>query len=262
MADDAIRFEGVYKAFGENVIFEDLNLAVHKGEVLTLLGASGSGKSVMLKMMLGLVPCDAGRVIVLGEDLAGRNDRSLQAVRKRIGMVFQGSALFDSLTVFENLAYSLRERGIDDESEIGERVSAALRMVDLAGKDQHMPAQLSGGMRKRVGIARAVVQSPEILLYDDPTAGLDPINVRRIGELISRLRRELGLTSVVVTHDLASAYTLSDRLAMLAQHRIVEIAPVAAFRASSVPEVRAFLDAMPLPSDQRPRAMKQADLRG
>ena len=258
MSDDAIRFEGVYKAFGENALFEDLNLAVRKGEVLALLGASGSGKSVMLKMMLGLIPWDRGRVTVLGEDITGRDDRSLLSVRKRIGMVFQGSALFDSLTVYENLAYSLRERGIEDEAEIRERVDSALGMVDLAGKEEVMPADLSGGMRKRVGIARAVAQSPEILLYDDPTAGLDPINVRRISELISRLRRELGVTSVVVTHDLPSAYFLSDRLAMLAQRHIVEIAPTARFRARAVPEVRNFLDAMPLGTAALPRAARRA----
>jgi phospholipid/cholesterol/gamma-HCH transport system ATP-binding protein len=257
MSGDAIRFEGVYKSFGDAVLFEDLNLAVRKGEVLTLLGASGSGKSVMLKMMLGLIPWDAGQVTVLGEDLTGRDDRSLLSVRKRIGMVFQGAALFDSLTVYENLAYSLRERGIEDEAEIRERVDSALRMVDLAGKDEVMPADLSGGMRKRVGIARAVAQSPEILLYDDPTAGLDPINVRRISELIARLRRELGVTSVVVTHDLPSAYFLSDRLAMLAQHHIVAIAPTVLFRASTIPEVRNFLDAMPLGTAALPRAAKR-----
>jgi phospholipid/cholesterol/gamma-HCH transport system ATP-binding protein len=184
-------------------------------------------------------------VTVLGQDITGRDDRGLLALRKRVGLVFQSAALFDSMSVFDNLAYPLLELGVEDTEQIRTRVLEALRMVDLDGKDELMPAQLSGGMRKRVGIARAVVTAPEILLYDDPTAGLDPVNVRRIDELILRLRRELGLTSVVVTHDLASAYLLSDRIAMLARHRIIEIGPVSTFRASGIPEVRGFVDAMP-----------------
>ena len=245
--EDAVRFEGVCKAFGDNVIFEDLNLSIRKGEVLTLLGASGSGKSVMLKMMLGLIPPDAGRIVVLGQDITGLDDHAMLAVRKRVGMVFQGAALFDSLSVFENIAYPLIERGVADESELRRRVADALQMVDMKGTEEVMPSKLSGGMRKRVGLARAVVQAPELLLYDDPTGGLDPINVRRVDEMILSLRRRLGLTSVVVTHDLASAYMLSDRLAMLADRKIVEVANVARFRASTNPTVRAFLDAMALP---------------
>jgi phospholipid/cholesterol/gamma-HCH transport system ATP-binding protein len=248
MSEDAVHFERVDKAFGSNVIYEGLDLAIRKGEVLTILGGSGSGKSVMLKMILGLIPWDAGRVIVLGEDITGRDDRRMLPVRRRIGMVFQYAALFDSLTVFENLAYPLVERGMDDEAELRARVADVLQMVDLAGTEDVMPAELSGGMRKRIGLARAVVQSPEILLYDEPTTGLDPINVRRIDELILALRRKFGLTSVVVTHDLPSAYMLSDRLAMLAQHRIVEIAETVAFSASTVPDVRGFLDAMADPA--------------
>ena len=241
---DVVCFSGVDKAFGKNVIYEGLDLAIRRGEVLTILGGSGSGKSVMLKMMLGLIAWDRGSVTVLGEDITGRDDRQMLAVRRRIGMVFQNAALFDSLTVFENLAYPLIERGLDDEPELRARVADVLGMVDLARTEHIMPAELSGGMRKRVGLARAVVQSPEILLFDEPTAGLDPINVRRIDELILALRKRFGLTSVVVTHDLPSAYLVSDRLAMLAQRRIVEVAPLAEFRSSQVKEVRAFLDAM------------------
>lgn len=244
MSDEVVRFEGVYKAFGKNVIYEDLNLSVKKGEVLTILGGSGTGKSVMLKMMLGLLPWDKGRVFVLGEDITGYDDARLLPVRRRIGMVFQNAALFDSLTVFENLAYPLVERGVLDEAVLRPRVAEVLRMVDLEGTEAMMPADLSGGMRKRIGLARAVVQSPEILLYDEPTTGLDPVNVRRIDELILDLRKRFGLTSIVVTHDLPSAYMLSDRMAMLAGKRIVEIADMEPFRHSDVPEVRAFLDAM------------------
>lgn len=244
MSEVVVQFEQVDKAFGDNVIYEGLDLAVHKGEVLTILGASGSGKSVMLKMMLGLVPWDAGTVTVLGSDITGKRDAELLPVRRRIGMVFQNAALFDSLTVFENLAYPLLERGIADSKVLSERVAKALAMVDLPGTEDMLPADLSGGMRKRVGLARAVVQSPEVLLFDEPTTGLDPLNVRRIDELILSLRREFGLTSIVVTHDLPSAYMLSDRIAMLAHKRIVEIAPLADFRRSPNADVRAFLDAM------------------
>jgi phospholipid/cholesterol/gamma-HCH transport system ATP-binding protein len=241
-----VQFDSVDKAFGDNVIYEQLDLSVHRGEVLTILGGSGSGKSVMLKMMLGLLGWDAGRVVVLGEDITGKRDAALLPIRRRLGMVFQNSALFDSLTVFENLAYPLIERGIEDEAVIAERVAKALAMVDLPGTGDMLPADLSGGMRKRVALARAVVQSPEVLLFDEPTTGLDPINVRRIDELILGLRREFGLTSIVVTHDLPSAYLLSDRIAMLARKRIVEVAPLAEFRRSRNADVRAFLDAMQL----------------
>jgi phospholipid/cholesterol/gamma-HCH transport system ATP-binding protein len=240
----AVEFQGVYKAFGNNVLYEDLNLVVHKGEVLTILGGSGSGKSVMLKMMLGLVPADRGTISVLGEDITGHDDAQMLPIRRRLGMVFQQAALFDSLTVFENLAYPLDERGQTDEALQRRRVAEVLQMVDLSGTEDMMPADLSGGMRKRVGLARAVVQSPEILLYDEPTTGLDPVNVRRTDELILGLRSQLGLTSIVVTHDLQSAYLLSDRMAMLSQHRIVEIGDTRSFRQSRDPDVRSFLDAM------------------
>jgi phospholipid/cholesterol/gamma-HCH transport system ATP-binding protein len=243
-ADEVIRFEHVDKAFGANVIYRDLCLSVRKGEVLTILGGSGTGKSVMLKMMLGLIPWDAGHVTVLDTDITDLDDAQLLPVRRRLGMVFQSAALFDSLTVLENLAYPLIERGMHDEAELRRRVAEVLRMVDLPGTEDMLPADLSGGMRKRVGLARAVVQSPEILLFDEPTTGLDPVNVRRIDELILSLRTQFGLTSIVVTHDLPSAYLLSDRIAMLAHEHIVEVSPLAEFRSSQVPEVRTFLDAM------------------
>jgi phospholipid/cholesterol/gamma-HCH transport system ATP-binding protein len=244
MAEEVVRFEAVDKAFGSNVIYEGLSLSVVRGEVITILGGSGTGKSVMLKMMLGLIPWDAGRVTILGTDITDLDDAKMLPVRRRLAMVFQNAALFDSLTVFDNLAYPLVERGITDDAELKRRVGSALAMVDLSGTEDMLPADLSGGMRKRVGLARAVVQSPEIVLFDEPTTGLDPINVRRIDEMILSLRKQFGLTSIVVTHDLPSCYLLSDRVAMLAQRRIVEVAPLAQFRDSRVPEVRAFLDAM------------------
>ena len=250
MVQEAVRFEAVCKAFGKKVLYDGLNITVQRGEVITILGGSGSGKSVLLKMMLGLLPWDSGRVIILGQDITGLGDAELLPVRRRLGMVFQNAALFDSLSVFENLAYPLFERGERDDATLRKRIADVLHLVDLDGTEDVLPADLSGGMRKRVGLARAVVQSPDVLLYDEPTTGLDPINVRRIDELILSLRKQLGLTSIVVTHDLPSAYMLSDRLAMLAHHHVVEIAPTAEFRKSKVPEVRAFLDAMD--SDAKP----------
>jgi phospholipid/cholesterol/gamma-HCH transport system ATP-binding protein len=244
MVEEAVRFSGLYKAFGKNVIYEDLNLTVQKGEILTILGGSGTGKSVMLKMILGLIAWDRGQVVVLGEDITGYDDARLLPLRRRIGMVFQNAALFDSLTVYENLIYPLVERGVRDETVLRPRVAEVLGMVDLDGIEAMLPADLSGGMRKRVGLARAVMQSPEVLLYDEPTTGLDPINVRRINELILNLRDRFGLTSIVVTHDLPSAYMISDRMAMLARKQIVAVDETARFHGSDEPEVRAFLDAM------------------
>jgi phospholipid/cholesterol/gamma-HCH transport system ATP-binding protein len=240
----AVRFVGIDKAFGDNVIYEGLSLDIRRGEILTILGGSGTGKSVLLKMMLGLIDPDAGQIAVDGVEVTGQDEDGLLPVRRKVGMVWQGGALFDSLTVFENLVYPLRERGVRDERQLAERARKVLEMVDLAGTEEMMPAELSGGMRKRISLARAIAPEPEILLYDEPTTGLDPINVRRIDDLILNLRRQLGMTSIVVTHDLQSAFAVSDRLAMLAQKRIVEVADKADFQRSAQPDVRAFLEAM------------------
>jgi phospholipid/cholesterol/gamma-HCH transport system ATP-binding protein len=240
------RFDGVMKAFGPKVIYRGLDLAIRKGEILTILGASGSGKSVMLKMLLGFVQPDRGRVYVHGHDLGSLGEAELSSARRKVGMLFQSGALFDSMNVFDNVAYSLVERGELAESEIARRVSDVLAMVGLEGVEALMPVELSGGMKKRVALARAVADPPAILLYDEPTTGLDPLNVRRINEVILRLRSELDVTSVVVTHDLASAFMVSDRLAMLDEGRIVELGGRGEFRRSQVSSVREFLSAMPL----------------
>jgi phospholipid/cholesterol/gamma-HCH transport system ATP-binding protein len=242
-----IQFEDVYKAFGPKRIYEGLDLQIRRGEVLTILGGSGSGKSVMLKMMLGLVEPDRGRVRVEGEALGELDELGMQRIRRKVGMLFQGSALFDSMDVFDNVAYPLVERGTyADEAALRERVMTVLEMVGLPGTEALMPSELSGGMKKRVALARAVAEVPDILLYDEPTTGLDPMNVRRISELILRLRDELNVTSIVVTHDLASAFFISDRFAMLADRRIVEVAEREAFQRSQTPAVREFLGAMQL----------------
>lgn len=247
MADHDIimEFVGVSKAFGDNVIYDGLDLAIRRGEILTVLGRSGTGKSVMLRMMLGLLPADEGSILFDGQDVVELDEVGLLPVRRAIGMVFQNSALFDSLTVFENIAYPLIERGTDDEEGvITARVAEVLAMIGLPGIEDMLPADLSGGMRKRVALARAVAESPSLILYDEPTTGLDPPNVRRICDLIVALRQSLALSSVVVTHDLASAYRISDRLALVADNRIALIDDAAPFRGSEMPQVQSFLHAM------------------
>jgi phospholipid/cholesterol/gamma-HCH transport system ATP-binding protein len=243
---NVVRFADVHKAFGNHRVFEGLNLTVQEGEVLTLLGGSGSGKSVLLKMILGLMSWEKGSVFVDGEDISKFEEDDMLPVRRKVGMLFQNGALFDSLSVRENIAYPLRERGVRDEFVIATRAAEVLDMVGLPGIEEKMPAELSGGMRKRVALARAVAQAPKVLMYDEPTTGLDPINVRRISELILDLNQRLHVTSIVVTHDLASAYMVSDRLAMIAEKRVIAVAPPDELRRSPDPIVQQFLTAMDL----------------
>ena len=240
-----IRFRGVKKAFGPKVIFADLNLDLKTGETTTILGASGSGKSVMLKMLIGLIPSDAGEILFDGEDVTKKDEKSLAEVRRRIAYLFQGAALFDSLDVGENVAYGLREQywNTMTDEEIRQRVAQSLELVGLPGIEQMRPSDLSGGMRRRVGLARAIATDPEVILWDEPTTGLDPISTRTIDELIRSMRAKLRCTSIVVTHDMQSAFTVSDRIAMLANRHIVQVGTVPEMRASTVKEVRAFLDA-------------------
>ena len=239
-----IEYGGVSKAFGKKKIFEGLDLQVEKGETLTIIGGSGTGKSVLLKCLIGLLYPDEGQVIFDGEDVTGMNEEGLRAVRKRVSMVFQGSALFDSLTVGENIAYPLRENMPElSEDEIVARVAKKLELVNLAGIEQMKPSDLSGGMRKRVGLARAIATDPEVILWDEPTTGLDPISTRIIDELIISMKKTLGATSLVVTHDMDSAFRVSDRMAMLARRKIVECGTVSQMQSSKDPDVRAFFDA-------------------
>lgn len=215
-----VSFRGVKKSFGPKVVFEDCTLDVRKGETITVIGGSGTGKSVLLKMLIGLLRPDSGSITAFGQEVTTLDERGLLPIRKRIAMLFQGGALFDSLTVAQNLKYGLREHHWGDEARMDERVAEVLEMVGLPNSENLKPAQLSGGMRKRVGLARAIAIQPEVILYDEPTTGLDPINVRRINGLILSLQRRLGVTSVVVTHDMDSAFTVSDRFAMLHERRI------------------------------------------
>jgi phospholipid/cholesterol/gamma-HCH transport system ATP-binding protein len=238
-----IRFAGLWKAFGPKKIYENLGLDVERSETLTIIGGSGTGKSVLLKCLIGLMYPDRGTVTFDGLDLAGLDERGLREVRKRVAMVFQGAALFDSLTVAENIAYPLREHLTLTHGEIARKVAEKLELVNLKGAEQLRPADLSGGMRKRVGLARAIAIEPEVILYDEPTTGLDPISTRVIDELILSMSDRLGCTQLVVTHDMDSAFRVSDRIAMLANRHIVAQGTVAEMKASTNPEVRAFFDA-------------------
>jgi phospholipid/cholesterol/gamma-HCH transport system ATP-binding protein len=242
--EELIRFENLHKAFGPKKVYEDLNLTIFAGETLTVIGGSGAGKSVLLKCLIGLMEPDAGHIYFEGHDVTTFDEREFLEVRRRVSMVFQGSALFDSLTVGDNIAYPLREHFPHMPAhEVAERVAQKLALVNLPGIEAMRPADLSGGMRKRVGLARAIATDPEVILWDEPTTGLDPISTRIINDLINSMHEKLGCTSIVVTHDMESAFDVSDRIAMLANRRIVQVGTVAQMQASPLDEVRAFFDA-------------------
>jgi phospholipid/cholesterol/gamma-HCH transport system ATP-binding protein len=237
-----VEIHGLHKAFGDNRVLRGLDLRVECGQIFTILGGSGSGKSVSLKHMIGLMHPDRGEVRIEGRDVTRLSDREWVDVRTQIGFVFQGSALFDSLSVLENVAYALREHRRWDEGRIARRVAECLEAVGLAGLERQMPAELSGGMRKRVGVARAIALEPRAILYDEPTTGLDPANARRIGQLIRSLQERLDVTSVVVTHDLELCFSVSDRIALLKDGRLVAEGSVEEIRSSPQPDVRDFLE--------------------
>ncbi len=239
-----IRFEGLNKAFGSKVVFDQLSLEVRKGETLAVIGGSGAGKSVLLKCLIGLMDPDGGRILFDGQDLSGYGEKEFLPIRRRVAMVFQASALFDSISVGENIEYPLKEHFPEmPAEERASRVARVLGLVNLPGIEAMRPSDLSGGMRRRVGLARAIATEPEVILWDEPTTGLDPISTRTIDELIRSMRAKLHCTSIVVTHDMQSAFTVSDRIAMLASRHIVQVGTVAEMRASTQKEVRAFLDA-------------------
>jgi phospholipid/cholesterol/gamma-HCH transport system ATP-binding protein len=244
MAETLIQFSGVKKAFGEKVVYRGLDLSIERGEVLTVCGGSGVGKSVMLKMLIGLLTADAGSIVFDGQDVTKMVERELAEVRRRIAMLFQAGALFDSLTVFENVAYGLEEHFHHrmDTQEIAERVAWALGLVGLPGVEEMNPSDLSGGMRKRVALARAIAVRPEVLLYDEPTTGLDPINTARVNHLILGMQNTLKITSIVITHDMKSAFTVSDKIAMVFQGRVICCGTVDEFKNSSDQRVQDFIE--------------------
>lgn len=242
-----ISFRDVRKAFGSNVVYDGMNLDVRLGETLTIIGGSGQGKSVCLKLMIGLLQADAGQVLYYGRDVADMNAEALRELRTRVSMVFQGGALFDSMTIGENVGYALREHTDMGDDEIRRRAVDSLELVGLGpsthpGIMEQIPAALSGGMVKRVALARSIALRPEVILYDEPTTGLDPSNCNRIARMIRKLQRELGVTSIVVTHDMTTAWYVADRVAMLYEKKFPFVDEVEAFRAIDDPAVRDFIE--------------------
>ena len=236
-----IEIRGLSKRLGSKQVLDALDLDVRRGETLVVVGPSGTGKSVLLKHIIGLMTPDAGSIKVGGEEIVGMDERSLDRVRLKFGMLFQGAALFDSMTVGENVGLSLVEHTTLPAREIRRRVTERLGWVGLKGVETMKPASLSGGMKKRVGLARAMAMDPEIILYDEPTTGLDPITGDVINQLIRAMQQRLGVTSVVVTHDLMSAYKVGDRLAMLYQGRVMFTGTPAEVRHTDHAMVRQFI---------------------
>ncbi len=221
MGDTIIEFKNVSLKFGKSTVHHSLNFSVARGETVTVLGPSGTGKTLVLKMIMGLIRPSGGIIKVMGHEMQALEEEELRKIRVKIGMLFQGAALFDSLSVFENVAYGLREfgesgRGDMPEEKICDIVQERLRVVGLQGIERKFPTQLSGGQKKRVALARALASSPEIMLYDEPTTGLDPTATRRIDEMIVELKQKFGMTSIAVTHDIESAKRVSDRWILLA----------------------------------------------
>jgi phospholipid/cholesterol/gamma-HCH transport system ATP-binding protein len=240
-----IKLNDVYKSFGEKKVLEGFSLEVDEGETMVLIGYSGTGKSVAIKHIVGLLDPDRGTVFVDGEEVPSLSRSDLYALRSHIGYVFQFAALFDSLSIGDNVAMGLRKEGRLGEREIMQRVGEALELVDLPGVETKFPAELSGGMRKRVGIARAIARQPKYLLYDEPTTGLDPVTSAIIDQLMIRMREKLGVTSIVVTHDMRSAYTVGSRIAMLFEGKIRQVGTVDEIQHTKDPIVRQFIEGKP-----------------
>ncbi len=241
--DPFVEFHDVHKAYGPKQVLRGANLKVFRGEVLVILGGSGTGKSVTLRHMLGLEAPDAGRVFVEEEDVTDLPEEELYRIRKKFGMLFQSGALFDSMTVFENVAFPLREHTDMSDEEIARNVREKLELVNLPNTEHLMPVDLSGGMRKRVGLARSIVLDPKVILYDEPTTGLDPITSQTINELIVDLQAKLNVTSIVVTHDIHSAFSVGDRIAFLHQGVFEWVGSMDDARDSDNPRLREFLKA-------------------
>jgi phospholipid/cholesterol/gamma-HCH transport system ATP-binding protein len=218
-----IRLADLYKSFSENHVLRGANLTIEKGETMVIIGQSGSGKSVLLKHLIGLLKPDSGEIYIDGTEITHLSEYEVQRMMKKFGMLFQGSALFDSMTVAENVSFGLERYTRYSSEKIKEVVKGSLAVVGLHGVEGLMPYQLSGGMKKRVGLARAIAYQPEIMLYDEPSTGIDPIRADAINDLINKLKGEMGVTSVVITHDMVSAYKIADRIAMLYEGKIVEV---------------------------------------
>jgi phospholipid/cholesterol/gamma-HCH transport system ATP-binding protein len=237
-----IEARNLHKRFDEQPVLDGISFRIENGESVAIIGRSGCGKSVLLKHLIGLLKPNAGDVLIDGENIVPMDERQLLNVRRKFGMVFQGAALFDSMTVEENVAFALRRNTRLPEAEIARRVAEILAVVDLSGTENKSPAELSGGMRKRVGLARAIVYEPQIVLYDEPTTGLDPIVADSIDKLIMRVHERLKVTTVVVTHDMRTARRVSQRVLMMHDSKIYASGTPDEFFASQDPVVRQFVD--------------------
>lgn len=236
-----IKLIDINKSFKERQVLRHINLSVADGETLVIIGGSGSGKSTLLRLMVGLIAPTSGEIWIDAQEISQMKEEALDQVRLKMGMVFQYSALFDSMTVGDNVAFGLREHTDYSEEKIRRIVAEKLALVGLSGVENMMPSELSGGMKKRVGLARAIAFEPSIIFYDEPDSGLDPVMTGKIDELIRAMQRQLGVTSVVVTHDMESAFLVGDRIAMVYEGEIIADEPAEEFRRLSDPRVRAFL---------------------
>ncbi len=237
-----IRVVNLHKSFGEKDVLRGVHLEVRIGESMVVIGGSGSGKTVLIKCIIGLMRPDQGEIHVDGLEITSLNEKRMNEVRKKFGMLFQGGALFDSMTVWENVGFGLRQQNRLSEEEIRRVASEKLALVGLKNVEDLMPAELSGGMRKRVSLARAIAMEPEILLYDEPTTGIDPIMADAINDLIVQMKEKLNVTSIAITHDMKSAYKIADRIAMLYQGKIIEVGTPGEIRNSSNPMVQQFIE--------------------
>ncbi len=241
MPDDCIiDVIDIHKAFGDKVVLKGANLAIKRGESMVIIGGSGTGKSVLIKHMIGLLHPDKGKVLVDGKEVQKLNERELNDLRCKFGMLFQGAALFDSLTIGENVGFEMKEHTDMSRRDIETKVSEKLDLVGLHGVENLKPAELSGGMKKRAGLARAIAMNPEIILYDEPTTGLDPVMCDQINELILSIQEKVGATAVIITHDMVSANKIADRMAMLYQGRFVAVGTPEEVLFSDIPEVAEF----------------------
>ncbi|WP_224243504.1 ABC transporter ATP-binding protein [Hyalangium gracile] len=248
-----IEVKGLYKSFGGQEILRGVDLVVEEGTTCVLMGVSGSGKTVLMKHLVGLLQPDRGTVIIDGQDISKLDEAGMDQLRRKLGILFQANALFDSLTVFDNVAFPLRERTKMSEAEILESVNKSLAVVGLTHAAKKFPGELSGGMQKRVGFARAAILQPSILLYDDPTAGLDPLTTASVNEVIFTGKQQLGATSLVITPDVASGFRVGDTLALMHEGRVVQAGLPEEFRRAEHPAVKSFLNTWLQRQNQRPR---------
>lgn len=250
MEEALIKIRQLNVAFGERKILDDFNLDIHKGETLAVIGPSGAGKSTIIKLLTGLLKANSGQIEIMGQQVDDYTESQWDELRKRMGVVFQYSALFDFLTVGGNVAFGLHRHTKMPENEIQTRVSELLGLVGMPGTENMLPSELSGGMKKRVGLARALAMNPEVVYYDEPTSGLDPVMTMTISRLIRKTQEQVGITSILVTHDMESAYVAADRIAMLYKGKVAFIGTAEEIQNSTNPVVRAFIEGRELKEDE------------